>query len=104
MTDDVPQQKARPQASLDGMIISKKKRCSSGSTSGTAKLLWIGSGLKKCCGVCTMPMVGSLNKHNARDRKLANGTKSASSTAMNSGGCASPERCLIALFILPALA
>src|ERR1700680_1601094 len=104
MTEDVPQQNASPQASLEGMITSKKNRCSSGNTAEIAKLLWIGSGLKKCCGVCTMPTVGSLNKHSARERKLTNGTKSASSTAMNSGGFASPDRCSIALFILPALA
>jgi len=48
MTDDVPQQKATPQASFDGIRISKKKRCSSGQTLVAARLVWIGSALMKC--------------------------------------------------------
>src|SRR5271167_22424 len=96
MIDEVPQQKARSQASLEGMMMSKKKRCSSGKTSEMARLLWIGSGLKKCCGVCTMPTVGSLKRLSARETKLEKGTKSASNTAMKSGGEGNAARCLMA--------
>src|SRR5579862_7779941 len=104
MIDDVPQQKASSHASLEGMMMSKKNRCSSGKTSEIARLLWIGSGLKKCCGVCTIPTAGSLNKLSAREMKLKKGTKSASSTAMKSGGDGSWARRAIAWLMLPALA
>src|ERR1700679_673970 len=100
MMDDVPQQKARSHASFEGMMMSKKNRCSSGKTSEIARLLWIGSGLKKCCGVCTMPTAVSLNRLSARETKLKKGTKSASSTAMNSGGDGSRAKCPIAGLIL----
>ena len=70
MTEDVPQQNAAPQASFDAMTMSKKKRCSSGQTLVSARLLWIGSGLKKCCGVCTTPTSGSSASDSARVRKF----------------------------------
>src|SRR5205807_1699238 len=93
MMDEVPQQKANSQASFAGIMMSKKNRCSSGKTSEIARLLWIGSGLKKCCGVWTIPAAWSLNKQTARETKLEKGTKSASSTAIKSGGDASAARC-----------
>ena len=38
MTDEVPQQKVAPQASIEAMRTSKKKRCSSGHTRATDRL------------------------------------------------------------------
>ena len=51
-----------------------------------ARLLCIGSGLMKCCGVCTMPTSSSRNSDSVRSRKFGIGTKSASRMAMKSGG------------------
>jgi hypothetical protein len=43
------------------MTISKKNRCLSGHADAHKRLVWIGSALKKCCGVWTIPTSGSAN-------------------------------------------
>ena len=58
----MPQQKATPQASFAGIRMSKKKRCSSGQTSAAARLVWIGSGLMKCCGRLHHPDGGVIHQ------------------------------------------
>jgi len=83
MMDYVPQQNAKPLLGRHNNV--KKKRFSSGNTSAIVKLLLIGSGLKKYCGVCTTALFRSRNKHRARKRKLLNGINSASKTATTFG-------------------
>ncbi len=67
------------------MTVSKKKRCSSGHSAARLRLVWIGSGLMKCCGVCTIPTSGALCRAIARSMNFGKGTKSASRIATKSG-------------------
>src|SRR4030088_2098845 len=56
------------------MTISKKNRCLSGHPDAHKRLIWIGSALKKCCGVWTIPTSGSANSPSARFNMLTPGT------------------------------
>ena len=103
-TAEVPQQKAAPQASLQGISTLKKKRCSSGHSRAISRLVCSGSALKKCCGVWTMPTSGGVKSGRVRLRMRRLATKSASSSSTNSGGRPVASACASPLFTLPALA
>src|ERR1700742_2460435 len=102
--DDVPQQNAADQASLAGRTMSKKKRCSSGQNFVAPRLIWMGSGLTKCWGVCTTPIVESGKNDMARLKNCGVGTKSASRIETNSGGSGNLAICFRAWLMFPALA
>ena len=78
--NEVPTQKAQPEASLAGWNTSKKMRWSSTQASAAIRLCWIGSALKKNCGVCTTAQASSWNSPTARLRMFGITAKSASST------------------------
>ena len=53
--------------------MSKKKRCSSGQNFVAPRLIWMGSGLTKCCGVCTTPIVGIAKQRHGAFQELRGG-------------------------------
>ena len=85
----IPMRRARP------LRRRRSKRRSSGQTLASDRLDCSGSGLAKCCGVCTIATSSSRNSVIARVRNSGIGTKSASRIAMYCGGSASPATCSI---------
>ena len=105
ITDDVPQQNAAPQASFDGITMSKKKRCSSGQTSAARRFglnrIGIDEVLRRLHDA-DGPVVKQ--RHGAASGNPASATKSASRIEMNSGCSGSRATCRSAWLMLPALA